>query len=82
MIAPTGYPCPHDTLIDCGFYNNPDALGYPTGTDNCTPSGDLILNYHDDLSGLTGCTNTGVILGHGPWKMHVGISVHVFNLLL
>ncbi len=54
--------CPHDTLIDCGFYNNPDALGYPKGTDNCTPSDELVLAYHDDLSGLTGCTNTGVIL--------------------
>jgi hypothetical protein len=54
--------CPRDTIIDCGFYNNPDALGYPTGTDNCTASEDLILDYDDDLSGLTGCTNTGVIL--------------------
>jgi len=54
--------CPRDTIIDCGFYNNPDALGYPTGTDNCTPSENLILDYDDDLSGLTGCTNTGVIL--------------------
>ncbi|MEO7927096.1 MAG: T9SS type A sorting domain-containing protein [Saprospiraceae bacterium] len=59
--------CPHDTLIDCGFYNNPDALGYPHGTDNCTPSDELILNFHDDLSGLTGCTNTGVILR--TWTM-------------
>ncbi|MBK9981725.1 MAG: HYR domain-containing protein [Saprospiraceae bacterium] len=65
--TPPVITCPHDTLIDCGFYNNPDALGYPTGTDNCTPSGDLILNYHDDLSGLTGCTNTGVILR--TWSM-------------
>jgi len=54
--------CPNDTIIDCGFYNNPDALGYPTGTDNCTPSNELILDFHDDLTGLTGCTNTGVIL--------------------
>ncbi len=54
--------CPRDTLIDCGFYNNPDVLGYPTGTDNCTPSDELILGYSDNLSGLTGCTNTGVIL--------------------
>lgn len=54
--------CPRDTIIDCGFYNNPDALGYPTGTDNCTPSDELGLDYDDDLSGLTGCTNTGVIL--------------------
>lgn len=54
--------CPRDTIIDCGFYNNPDALGYPTGIDNCTPSDELILDYDDDLSGLTGCTNTGVIL--------------------
>lgn len=54
--------CPNDTIIDCGFYNNPDALGYPTGTDNCTPSDELILDFEDDLSGLTGCTNTGTIL--------------------
>lgn len=54
--------CPRDTIIDCGFYNNPDALGYPTGTDNCTSADGLILDYDDDLSGLTGCTNTGVIL--------------------
>nr|MDQ3017556.1 hypothetical protein [Bacteroidota bacterium] len=46
--------CPRDTIIDCGFYNNPDALGYPSGTDNCTASEDLVLGYHDDLSGLTG----------------------------
>ncbi len=59
--------CPHDTIIDCGFYNNPDALGYPTGTDNCTPPDELILDFHDDLSGLTGCTNTGVILR--TWSM-------------
>lgn len=54
--------CPRDTIIDCGFYNNPDALGYPTGIDNCTAAEDLVLDYDDDLSGLTGCTNTGVIL--------------------
>ena len=54
--------CPRDTIIDCGFYNNPDALGYPTGTDNCTASENLVLDFTDDLSGLTGCTNTGVIL--------------------
>ncbi|HJW31417.1 MAG TPA: hypothetical protein VJ508_19445, partial [Saprospiraceae bacterium] len=54
--------CPRDTTLDCGFYINPDVLGYPTGTDNCTASQDLALDYHDDLSGLTGCTNTGVIL--------------------
>ena len=54
--------CPRDTIIDCGFYNNPDALGYPKGIDNCTPSDELILDYDDDLTGLTGCTNTGVIL--------------------
>ena len=59
--------CPRDTIIDCGFYNNPDALGYPTGVDNCTPSDELVLGYHDDLSGLTGCTNTGVILR--TWTM-------------
>ena len=53
--------CPRDTIIDCGFYNNPDVLGYPTGTDNCTPSEDLVLDYDDDLSGLTGCTNTGAV---------------------
>jgi hypothetical protein len=54
--------CPRDTLIDCGFYNNPDALGYPTGTDNCSSADELVLDYDDDLSGLTGCTNTGIIL--------------------
>ncbi len=54
--------CPRDTLIDCGIYINPDVLGYPTGTDNCTPSNQLVLAYQDDLTGLTGCTNTGVIL--------------------
>jgi hypothetical protein len=54
--------CPRDTIIDCGFYNNPDALGYPTGYDNCSLSDDIELAYDDDLSGLTGCTNTGVIL--------------------
>ena len=54
--------CPRDTTIDCGFYNNPDALGYPTGSDNCSLTDELILDYDDDLSGLTGCTNTGVIL--------------------
>ncbi len=54
--------CPRDTMLDCGFYINPDVLGYPTGVDNCTPSEELTLDYHDDLSGLTGCTNTGVIL--------------------
>lgn len=60
-IAPV-LSCPRDTMLDCGFYINPDVLGYPTGTDNCTPSEDLVLAYQDDLSGLTGCTNTGVIL--------------------
>ncbi len=59
--------CPRDTIIDCGFYNNPDALGYPTGTDNCTPSDELVLGFSDNLSGLTGCTNTGVILR--TWTM-------------
>jgi hypothetical protein len=54
--------CPRDTILDCGFYINPDVLGYPKGIDNCTPSDELALDYHDDLSGLTGCTNTGVIL--------------------
>lgn len=53
---------PRDTMIDCGIYINPDVLGYPTGTDNCTPADDLVLAYTDDLSGLTGCTNTGIIL--------------------
>ncbi|HZV71158.1 MAG TPA: HYR domain-containing protein [Saprospiraceae bacterium] len=75
--------CPHDTLIDCGFYNNPDALGYPTGTDNCTPSDELILNFHDDLTGLTGCTNTGVILR--TWTMedacgNIGSCVQVITV--
>lgn len=54
--------CPPDTTLDCGFYINPDVLGYPTGLDNCSPSDELVLDYDDDLSGLTGCTNTGVIL--------------------
>lgn len=59
--------CPRDTIIDCGIYINPDVLGYPSGTDNCTPSEDLVLGYSDDLSGLTGCTNTGLILR--TWTM-------------
>jgi hypothetical protein len=54
--------CPRDTTLDCGFYINPDVLGYPTGIDNCSSTEGLILDYDDDLSGLTGCTNTGVIL--------------------
>ena len=75
--------CPPDTIIDCGFYNNPDALGYPTGTDNCTPSGELILDFDDDLSGLTGCTNTGFILR--TWYMqdacgNVGSCVQVITV--
>lgn len=60
-IAPV-LACPRDTILDCGFYINPDVLGYPTGADNCTPTEDLVLGYQDDLSGLTGCTNTGTIL--------------------
>lgn len=54
--------CPKDTLIDCGIYINPDVLGYPTGYDNCTLNEDIDLAYTDDLTGLTGCTNTGIIL--------------------
>jgi hypothetical protein len=54
--------CPHDTILDCGFYINPDVSAIPSELTNCTPSDELALDYHDDLSGLTGCTNTGVIL--------------------
>ncbi len=54
--------CPPDTTLDCGFYINPDVLGYASGYDNCSSPDELELDYHDDLSGLTGCTNTGVIL--------------------
>lgn len=54
--------CPADIEISCTESTNPDDIGYPDGSDQCTPSEELEIHYADDLSGLTGCMATGSIV--------------------
>jgi|GEM_PF-2063209 len=55
--------CPTDVVIDldstCTYDSDPAITGNPMGSDNCTS---LTFTFTDDLSGLTGCSNTGSII--------------------
>ncbi len=54
--------CPEPATVGCNDSTSPDALGYPAGTDECTPAQDLEIHYADNLAGLTDCMGTGEIL--------------------
>ncbi|MCB0518755.1 MAG: hypothetical protein H6577_03875 [Lewinellaceae bacterium] len=44
-----------DTLISCFADPDPDSLGYPDITDNCTGSGSIVVSYFDVLASFS-CT--------------------------
>ena len=54
--------CPPNVDLSCTDPLSPDFTGYPEGTDNCTASQDLIMNYANDQSGLINCMATGVLI--------------------
>ena len=41
-----------DVLLDCTHPTHPDQLGYPTATDNATPTSDLTYQYTDQTTEL------------------------------
>jgi len=55
---------PVDITLDLDISSEPDTLttttGFPDANDNCDL--DPAIRYSDDISGLTGCSNTGDIL--------------------
>ncbi|MFK7932956.1 MAG: hypothetical protein AB8G22_05560, partial [Saprospiraceae bacterium] len=63
--TPPVVTCPPSTVtIECSDSrdpSNPD-LGEPTFTDNCSDNTNIVVNYIDDESGLTGCANTGILI--------------------
>ena len=55
--------CPEDVTVDlnaeCEYDIDPAITGNPSGTDNCSTTS---FSYTDDLTGLTECSSTGIIL--------------------
>ena len=54
--------CPADVTVECDDSDDPSATGSASATDNCTAPDDIDIDYSDDLSGLTGCSGTGLIV--------------------
>lgn len=52
-LPPTLSNC-GDKFIFCNEDSSPEAVGFPVGTDNCTPSGDVNL-FHFDIETSLGC---------------------------
>ena len=47
--------CPNDTVISCTSERTPNETGWAKASDNCTPEDNIVIEYEDDLSGLSGC---------------------------
>ncbi len=56
--------CPADITVSMTAGCVPDTMGIALAKamDNCSMGADLSVSYVDDLSGLTGCSGTGVIV--------------------
>ncbi len=53
--------CPADVSVDCSSELGVNETGMATATDAC--AGDqLSINWQDDMSGLTGCGNSGTLI--------------------
>ena len=57
--------CPPAMTIDldgmCTYDTSPTTIGEPTGTDDCNMN-PVMFVFNDDISGLTGCGGTGLIV--------------------
>jgi hypothetical protein len=51
--TPPVITCPSNTSVLCGGSSNPAQTGYATATDNCTPSGSIVITHSDVVSGGT-----------------------------
>jgi hypothetical protein len=64
FLAPDNQPpvinCPEVLELDCDDDTAPASTGYPSISDNCTRTADIILTYTDDRSDANGCD--GVIV--------------------
>jgi hypothetical protein len=54
--------CPGNITLDCSESTDPANAGRASAVDNCTAQDQIIITYSDDLSGLTGCNQTGLLL--------------------
>ena len=60
--TPPVITCPADLTIECDEDIDPSSTGSATATDNCGPDNSLDIDYEDDVSGLSGCNGSGVLL--------------------
>jgi hypothetical protein len=58
---PPTLTCPADMTLECSENIDTSNTGEALAADNCTPVSEIIIDYQDDFSGLTGCNATGTI---------------------
>jgi hypothetical protein len=54
--------CPANVTISCTASRLPASTGNPTVSDNCTAVSGITISYTDNITGLTGCGGTGVLV--------------------
>lgn len=57
---PPSISCPPDAAVPCMYFADPETIGFPGVSDNCTQVPDR--SWQDDTSGLTGCGGTGTMI--------------------
>ncbi len=50
--TPPAITCPANTSVLCGQSSDPAHTGYATATDNCTPTGSIVITYADVANGV------------------------------
>ncbi len=60
--TPPVISCPAAVTVECDASTDPSDTGTATATDNCTADADIVIDYSDNTSGLTGCNGTGTLI--------------------
>ncbi|HJW30072.1 MAG TPA: hypothetical protein VJ508_12610, partial [Saprospiraceae bacterium] len=60
-VTPPSIQCASNLEVNCGDSVDPNALGLPEISDNCTAVADMDLLHFDNTTGLNGCSGTGTL---------------------
>jgi hypothetical protein len=60
--TPPEIGCPQNISVECDQDPEPSLTGEATATDNCSTPDEITITYEDDVSGLTGCNETGALI--------------------